>query len=267
MGAGGRIGALLRRHWPARAAVWQSRDALPGAVRLDPLTEPEALARAARGCGAVLCLAGITRGAGMAANVTLARAAVRAAAQAGAGTTGAETGTVRVLLCSSAAVYGRAGGVLEETRAPAPETAYGAAKAEMEAAGAALGAELGVATTSLRIGNVAGADAILGGWREGFTLDRFADGRTPRRSYIGPVTLARVLWELSQAADLPEVLNVAQPGVVEMGALLDAAGLAWTPRPAPESAIAEVALDVARLAGLVAIEPGRAEGMVAEWRC
>lgn len=260
LGAGGRIGALLRRHWREGAALWQSRGALEGghALRGDPLAEAAALARAARGCGAVLCLAGVVPGRGdPARNAELGGAAVRIGAALGA----------RVVLCSSAAVYGRAEGILAETRALAPESAYGAAKAEMERAGAALGAELGVAVTSLRIGNVAGADAILGGWREGFALDRFADGRTPRRSYIGPVTLARVLWALTQAGDLPDVLNVAQPGTVEMGALLEAAGLGWTPRPAPPGAIAEVALDVTRLAGLARIEPGRAEGMVAEWRC
>lgn len=255
LGAGGRIGALLRRHWRPGDALWQSQGALAEAPALR--MDPEGAARAARGCGAVLCLAGVVPGRGdLARNAELGCAAVRIGADLGA----------RVFLCSSAAVYGRAQGGLAETRAPTPENAYGAAKVEMERAGAALGAELGVAVTSLRIGNVAGADAILGGWREGFTLDRFADGRTPRRSYIGPVTLARVLWELTQAADVPDVLNVAQPGTVEMGALLEAAGLPWTPRPAPESAIAEVALDVARLARLVEMEPGRAEGMVAEWR-
>ncbi len=264
MGAGGRIGAMLRRNWPGDGVIWQSRGALagPGAVQIDPLGDPAGLARAAQGCGAVLCLAGVVPGAGdLAQNALLARAAVRVGAMVGA----------RVFLTSSAAVYGRAAGMLEEDRALSPQSAYGRAKVRMEREGAMLGAELGVGVTSLRIGNVAGADAILGGWREGFTLDQFADGRTPRRSYIGPVTLARVLWELTQAADvpdvLPDVLNVAQPGTVEMGALLAAAGLAWTARPAPEGAIEEVALDVTRLARRVEIEPGRAEEMVAEWRC
>ena len=53
-----------------------------------------------------------------------------------------------------------------------------------------------------------------------------------------------------------------------MGALLDAAGLAWTPRPAPDTAIAQVALDTALLQGLSAL-PASASlpaTLVAQWR-
>lgn len=271
LGATGRLGRLLRRAWPEGQGLWQARPGrlAPGADRvlLDPLAAPAALARAAARTQAILCLAGVTpaaaqRGAAMADNTALALAAVEAGAVAG----------VPVLLASSAAVYGAQGGLLDEATAPAPVSDYGRAKAEMEARAARAAAELGVAVTALRIGNVAGADAILGGWRAGFRLDRFADGRTPRRSYIGPATLARVLAELAGRAarrgDLPGVLNIAAPGAVEMGALLDAADLAWAPRPAPEGAIPEVALDVAALARLVALDPaaGRAETLVAEWR-
>lgn len=153
-------------------------------------------------------------------NVTLALAAVRAGAKAG----------VPVLLSSSAAVYGNQTGVLDETCPLAPLNAYGQAKARMEREAQALAQNLGARVTSLRIGNIAGVDAILGGWRAGFALDRFADGATPRRSYIGAVTLARVLGDLARCSvggrDLPDVLNVAAPGMIEMGALLDAAGWA-----------------------------------------
>lgn len=269
LGATGRIGAMLRRHWPAGQGLWQARPGrpLPAAaaewVQLDPLADPAALAAAAGRAQAILCLAGVTpttreAGADMADNVALALAAVRAGAAAG----------VPVLLASSSAVYGAQEGLLPEAAPPAPVSDYGRAKAEMERQAAARAAELGVALTSLRIGNVAGADAILGGWRQGFRLDRFADGRTPRRSYIGPATLARVLAGLCARGDLPGLLNIAAPGTVEMGALLDAAGLAWQPRPAPEDAAPEVALDVTRLAGLVPLDPaaGREENLVAEWR-
>ena len=268
---------MLRRVWPAGQGLWQAR---PGSVptgttqgwlQFDPLADPAALAAAAIRAQAILCLAGVTpaaasRGAAMADNIALGRAAVRAGAAAG----------VPVLLASSAAVYGARAGLLSEATPPAPVNAYGRAKAEMERQAAELAAELGVAVTSLRIGNVAGADAILGGWREGFRLDRFADGRTPRRSYIGPVSLARVLAALAERAagqgdaqgDLPGRLNIAAPGAVEMGALLDAAGLAWAPQPAPDSAIPEVALDVAALDRLLPLDPaaGRVENLVAEWR-
>lgn len=278
LGAGGRIGAMLRRGWPKGQGLWQARPGAPPEsgserggsdwLRFDPLGDPAALAAAARRADAILCLAGVTpaaaaRGAEMGDNIALGLAAVEAAARAEG---------VPVLLASSAAVYGAQGGLLSEDVPPAPVSAYGRAKAEMEARAADLAAELGVAVTSLRIGNVAGADVLLGGWRAGFTLDRFADGRTPRRSYIGPVTLARVLGDLALRAvrrrDLPGCLNVAAPGAVEMGALLDAAGLAWAPRPAPAGAIPEVTLDVTALAGLVTLAPeaGTAQMLVAEWR-
>lgn len=232
-------------------------------LRLDPLGDPGALARGARGAGAILCLAGVTpaaaaRGAEMSDNIALALAAVRA---------GADTGA-RVLLSSSAAVYGARAGLCEEADALTPVSDYGHAKARMEAEAAALGARLGAEVCSLRIGNVAGADAILGGWRAGFRLDVFPDGRTPRRSFIGPVTLARVMAELCAASALPEAVNLAAPGTVEMGALLDAAGLAWNPRPAPVGAIPEVRLSTARLGALVSLPAGAGAPatLVAEWR-
>ncbi|WP_245510792.1 NAD-dependent epimerase/dehydratase family protein [Antarcticimicrobium sediminis] len=272
LGATGRIGVMLRRVWPAGQGLWQARSSVApapqaGWVQFDPRSDPAALAAAAARAEAILCLAGVTpaaaaRGADMADNIALALAAVRAGAAA----------TRPVLLASSAAVYGAQGGLLSEAAPLAPINDYGRAKAEMERRATDLGARLGVPVTALRIGNVAGADAILGGWRPGFTLDRFADGRTPRRSYIGPVTLAHVLADLATraagAGDLPGTLNIAAPGVVEMGALLDAAGLAWVPRPAPVAAIPEVALDVTALARLVPLDPaaGRAQNMVAEGR-
>jgi len=279
LGASGRLGAMLRQIWPAGQGLWQAR---PGSesglgqggaewLRFDPLGEPAALSAAAARADAILCLAGVTpaaaaRGADMGDNIALGLAAVRAGAR------GDDGAGVPVLLASSAAVYGAQGGLLSETAPLVPVSAYGRAKAGMEARAADLAAELGVAVTSLRIGNVAGADVLLGGWRAGFALDRFADGRTPRRSYIGPATLARVLGDLAARAmrrrDLPGALNIAAPGAVEMGALLDAAGLAWAPRPAPQGAIPEVALDVTALAGLVPLDPkaGTAQMLVAEWR-
>ena len=262
MGATGRIGTILRGVWPAGQGVWQARRALPGAVICDPLADPGALERAAQGCDAVLCLAGVTPGAAKSAadfdaNTALALAAVRAGAATGA----------RVLLTSSAAVYGNRPGLLSEDTPLAPVSDYGRAKVAMEREAARLGARLGVAVCALRIGNIAGSDAILGGWRPGFALDVLAGGATPRRSYIGPLTLARVLGALAGMARLPGVLNVAAPGTVAMGALLDAAGLDWSPRPAPAGAIPEVGLDTAALARLVSLDAGCGlpETLVAEW--
>lgn len=248
--------------------IWAARSGGAGCLRCDLRGDPEGLAALARDTQVLLSLAGITpaavaRGADYGDEVPLALAALHAADAAGAHT----------ILCSSAAVYGRAGGVLREEAGLCPVAPYGVAKAAMETAVLARAAQTGQGVTLLRIGNVAGADAALGGWRAGFTLDVFPDGTTPARSYIGPVSLARVLGRLlgrllGQLPDmpLPQVLNIAAPGVVEMGALLDAAGRVWTPRPAPETAIARVELATARLEALVALERASPETLVAEWR-
>ncbi|MDU9006537.1 NAD-dependent epimerase/dehydratase family protein [Sedimentitalea todarodis] len=271
LGATGRIGMILRKSWDPQAISWQTRKPQAGAgwVVLDPLTDPESLKRAADGCEAILCLAGVVpgrsgagqSGAGkpgaIADNIALAEAALRVAAPG-----------ARVLLASSAAVYGATPGLLREDHPPVPLSEYGRAKAVMERRGAELGAARGVAVTALRIGNVAGVDAILGGWAPGFRLDQFADGRTPRRSYIGVQTLARVLRDLIIAPDLPGILNVAAPGAIEMGALLKAADLDWTPRPAPDTAIAKVELCTGRLARFIRFDAddSSAAAMVAQWR-
>ncbi|APG49368.1 NAD-dependent epimerase/dehydratase family protein [Phaeobacter porticola] len=277
LGASGRIGGILRHQWASAGADlrWQRRARPDGAETevqgwhvFDPLADPEALAEAARGAAAILCLAGPVPGGAAGHDLSarqlvqhrdLALAALEAAAHvrdAGAGA-GVETGTgaPRVLLASSAAVYGAAPGSLSEDTPLAPVAPYGAAKAEMEQAAQARAAELGLEITLFRIGNIAGLDAILGGWRAGFCLDQLANGQTPRRSYIGPRTLAEVLAALLRCPDLPQVLNIAQPGAVAMGDLLQAAGLEFARRPAPAQAIAEVQLDVARLIGLLAAQP------------
>ncbi|MDW4498211.1 NAD-dependent epimerase/dehydratase family protein [Sulfitobacter sp. D35] len=265
LGAYGRLGRILRCYWTEGAAAWQSRSAAPGYLSFDPLASPSELQQAAQGRRAILCLAGVTpaeaarSGAPMRRNIDVARAAIAAAGAAG---------VPRVLLASSAAVYGQAAGLLEETRDCDPVSDYGKSKLEMERLGTELGADLGVEVCSLRIGNVAGADVILGGWRDGFALDTLPDGTTPRRSYIGPNSLARAVHGLLDAPRLPEAVNVAAPGAVEMGALLDAAGLGWQPRAAGPEVIAEVALATARLAQhiVLAADAGTPEGLVSEWQ-
>lgn len=271
LGATGRIGQLMQLAPPKGLHLrLQARQPQNGPVRagsdwhiLDPLADPQALARLAKGAEALLCLAGPVPGRGPAGtadmddHIRLGEAAVRAGAAAGC----------RVLLASSAAVYGAQGGLLDEAAPLQPANAYGAAKAEMERRCAALGAELGVPVCALRIGNIAGLDAILGGWREGFVLDRFADGSSPRRSYIGVQALAQVLGALLAQPVLPPALNVAQPGAVEMAALLQAAGKPFGTRPAPAAAIAQVALDTNRLQALLpfALAPAEPAQMAAEW--
>ena len=266
LGGSGQLGAMLEAFWPkATALTLHSTRPKPGFVAFDLILEPEKAAAAMAGTGAVICLSGVTNarakqtGDGYSRNSDLALAAIRGAYAAGAG---------RVFLASSAAVYGGAAGLLIENAVCTPASQYGAAKLEMETVAIAEGAALGQPVTALRIVNVAGADAILGGWREGMQIDQLPAGATPRRSYIGPETLARVIHALSCQDDLPEVLNIAAPGTVEMGSLLDAADLGWAPHPAPAEVIAEVALDTKLLEKFVSFAPehGMADGLVAEWR-
>ena len=257
LGASGRIGKVLRRLWPAmlppEAEIrWQARRVQAEARPqedwriLDPLAEPQALTAACSGAAALLCLAGAVPGRSgeLADNARLALAAVEASARA------AEQGQTRpsrVLLTSSAAVYGAGSAILREENTVHPANAYGAAKLEMEQQALARGEALGVPVTALRIGNIAGLDAILGGWKPGFILDQFPDGTTPRRSYIGVQSLAATLAALLHRPALPPILNLAQPQPIEMGALLQAAGRAYGLRPAPENAIPEVAFDLSLL--------------------
>lgn len=249
LGAGGRLGSLLRASFP-QAAAWLTR-------RDVDINDNAALRDRLAGARAVLCFAGVTQGRPepMEMNTDLALRTLDAARAVGAG---------RVFVFSSAAVYGRLQGLRHEDGPTAPVAPYGQAKLAMESAVIAQDHPACV----LRLGNVAGADAILGGWRAGFTLDTLPDGTTPRRSYIGPTRLARVLSDLCDAPDLPPLINVAAPGSVEMGALLDAADLPWQQQPADGETIAEVTLDTATLERFTAFEPSDStpDGIVADWQ-
>lgn len=262
LGATGRIGQVLQNRWLADGLgdrlLWQGRRAagLVAApqVIVDSLADPLALAQAAAG-RQILCLAGGIPGRGdLADNWHLAAAALQAASPG-----------QRVILCSSAAVYGNQPDLLDETAPLCPAQPYGRAKVEMEQRAMVLAAQRGLDLCILRIGNIAGLDAILGGWRPGFQLDQFGDGHTPARSYIGMITLARGLAALLALPLLPGVLNLAQPGPVRMGDLLDAAGLAWHPRKAVENSIAQVTLSTTSLEGLIRIPQADTGQLVREW--
>ena len=266
LGASGRLGRMLCRNWQAPPGlVAHSRQAQAEFITFDLMLEPEMAVAAMAGKCAFICRSGVTparvasHGEVYSRNTDLALAALYAAAQAG---------VPRVFLASSAAVYGAAEGVQDETVTPQPVADYGHAKLDMENAAFDLAAGLGQAVTALRIGNVAGGDAILGGWRDGMQLDQLPDGTTPRRSYIGPQTLTRIIAQLCQTADLPQVLNIATPAAVEMGALLDAAHLPWSPRPAQGGVIAKVELSTKLLERYVTFAPedSTTVAMVAEWQ-
>ena len=251
LGSKGRLGRILRIVWGNNPKiVWHARRPAPSVIGCDLLDNPEELAQLLAPAQAVIVLAG-PAGQGGQVHADLARAVLSA-----------RPSRARVFLPSSAAVYGAQANPLIENRATQPLSPYGRAKAQMEAT-----VQEARNVTSLRIGNVAGADAALGGWHSEFKLDQFSDGRTPLRSYIGPIALANALADLvAHPGPLPSVLNVAQEPALEMGAVLDAAQLPYAHQPAPPSAIAEVSLCTKTLARYTELNLADAKHMVSEWR-
>lgn len=259
LGATGRIGRAFRRFhdlglWPeAREPLWLHRpghEVAGNALAWDTAQPPPADYRLHLTHG-IIVLAGATTGdeARLAVNTEAAQAALRLRAAGVAGP---------VLLMSSAAVYGHLTAPLTEDRA-APAAPYGAAKRAMEQSVAGL-----AGVTCLRLANVAGADALFGAMARGpVTLDRFESGRGPRRSYVGPLTLARTLLAL-RGMELPPVLNLSQPGAVAMEAVLDAAGADWRWQTAPDGALPEVVLDTARLDAILPLPEADPARLVAE---
>lgn len=264
LGATGRVGRMLRRAWdiapPAGLVpLYQGRRA---ADTVDVLWDPLGGALPDGRFDRVLSLLGVVPGPGadLSQNVALGRAALRATQAVGAR---------HVLLASSSAVYGTAlERAYREDDTPAPEAPYGAAKLEMERACAA--APDGPGVTMLRIGNVAGADALLLNVARGgaMRLHRFADGGGPVRSYIGPKSLARVLETLLRADALPGALNIASPVPVTMQALLEAGTTPFEWAPAPASAVQHITLDCHALAARHAFDKDAStpRHMLAEWQ-
>lgn len=277
LGSGGRVGTLLRGLaaqglWPGAEPLWHTRDGREGTwawdvARTGALPDLDALPKVA----GIVVLAGQTRVApgpfgweDDAIALGLANEGPALAAQALA----RDRGIGPVLLCSSAAVYGIEAGAHREEDAPRPASAYGRAKQimEHEAGTERMLHRGGPPTCALRIGNVAGADALFGAMASGpVTLDRLADGTSPRRAYVGPLTLARALAALLAAPALPPVLNLAQPGLLAMSDLLDAAGVpfAWRDNPA---ALPALEMDLSRLTALAPLPPATPESLVAEAR-
>ena len=254
LGSGGRLGKLLRAAWPGDPAVptlWHGGEG--SEFQFNILSDPSALAAAIAQSNTILLLAGVTQEREdwpFSTNVELARTVLEAA------------GARPVLLASSAAVYGRAGGVLHENILSNPASNYGKSKRDMEHLAGAF-----PRTTCLRIGNVAGADALLGTARDHYNLDRFSDGTYPMRSYIGPRMLAQVICDLAlKADDLPPTLNIACPDLISMADLLDAAAKSWQATIAPDTAIKTVHLDTTRLWAILPKRSGTAAQIVADWQ-
>ncbi len=259
-GAGGRIARFLRLAWAEAAPadlrpIWVGRgdgydlswDIGAGAVPVWP-----------RGA-VVLHLAGVVRGteADLARNAALIPPLLAACAQNGA---------AALLFASTAGVYRPSAVPAGEDTPPDPQNPYGRAKlaAEHLVAAAAL------PVTRLRIGNVAGADALLGG-NDGIVRLDPVPGRDsgPVRSWIGPKTLAVVLAHLATLAlqrRLPAVLNVASDPPLPMEALLEAAGRAWHWGPPNPAVVPDAVMAVDRLAALCQLPQADAAGLIAEIR-
>ncbi len=246
-GAGGRIGRLLRFLW-TDPAIWLTR------TEWDILGPPPHLPQNA----VILDLSGVTHG-DVQQNPRLANALALAALGLGA----------PVIYASSASVYPGGSVDMTETTPLAPASAYGQSK---WAAETALRRHLPDAVI-LRIGNIAGADAILGPRAAGhaIVLDPVPDGaRGPVRSYIGPQVLAQALSALCQTAcrdqSLPLVMNLCQPGPVAMADLLDGAGLCWGFGPPRAAVLPRVALCTAQQSRHLTLPMATAGSLVTDLR-
>lgn len=262
LGATGRVGQMLRRYWTAHPPqsmdlVYQSRRPADGHVHYQLGDNPTCFGPVTR----VLSLWGVTSGdsAALAANTTLALHAQRIAAACGAD---------HVLHASSIAVYTPSEQPHRETDPTTPANAYGVAKLAMEQA---LAAATGPNTTALRIGSVAGAESLAAAVHSGreITLDRFASGHGPHRSYIGPADLAEVLAALGRlpAATLPAGLNIGARRPMRMDQLLNAGGWPFGWKDAPDTARECATLDTSLLQSLVNLpdHTGNPAEIAAQW--
>lgn len=263
VGASGRVGSLLSRAWQlaGHTPILQHRGkGLPiDLPQIDwaPLSQP--VPKGLDQFSAMIILAGAVPGRGdLALNARLADACLQAADQAGIS---------RVILASSSAVYGANGGGASRENTPLyPVNAYGQSKIAAEAV-ADIWRGRGLRVTCLRIGNVAGADALLTNPARPLPLDQFSDAQGPVRSYIGPISMARALAVLLHL-DLPKVLNFAAPLPISMASLASAAGIAWGWQAAPSTAQQHVTLNCAALTKMVPFRPeeSRAPEMVRQWQ-
>lgn len=263
MGSSGRLGRMLRASWGLKpnlafVPIYQYRR--PALSNWDLFwssnVDPADFARSLRNLcpisshvtsavAAMIILAGVTPTSGgrLDENTAITRACLLAAQAAG---------IKRVLIASSSAVYGidHTGPITEQTL-PAPSTEYGRQKFAMEQL-CQQPAWRHLEISILRIGNVAGADALMLNHylnpNAPLPLDVFPNGKSLQRSYVGPMTLAAIFETLlSTQYVLPPVINIAAPLPVYMDDLALAAGVTWRPRWASSTIVQDITLDTSLL--------------------
>ena len=262
-GAQGRLGRLLRlaggsEDFAGFSTVWTARQAGPALRGWDMLRgDAPDLPKG----GILLHLAAAVPGRGQSGdlldNLALARAVLAADHR---------RPFAHVVFVSTVAVYAPEAGVIRETKAPAPQNDYGRAKHLAENL---LAEGLGSRLTILRLANLAGADALLGGAVRQVVLDPVAgQPGGPLRSYIGPQMLAqvlgRLLGQMASNIPLPPILNLAQPGAVAMADLLTVSGKIWRFGPVRAETVAKVEVDVALLTSLFPLPTASASGLWAD---
>lgn len=265
-GATGRVGRLLNGAWRARpipglCVIRLSRGGGGGVSRWDIGAGPAPEWPA----GAVVVhLAGATGGdeRALSQNVAMVAPLVAACRQ---------NRVAALLFASTAAVYAPSAGGAREEDTPAPAGAYGRSKLKAERALADGLAASGIRLLCLRIGNVVGADALIGGAAAGgqVILDPVpGQAEGPIRSWVGPVTLAGIIARLARHAatggPLPDILNVANDPPLGMAGLLEAARIPWGWGPPDARAVPAAVLSLARLRLLCDLPPVTAADLVAE---
>lgn len=238
IGAGGRLGQILHAQWRDRGdCLWTTRSQWAAA------DGPEKLRPWAAQADVILCLAGATPAASD--DFTLNREIGDAVCSVADG--------AHVFLASSVAVYGAMEHPAKEDDAPCAPNTYGVAKTDMENSAAASNA----CVTSLRLGNVVGADMLGRNIKSGakIKLDIFPNGAGPKRSYIDPERLAFCvdrLFALARAGRaMPKALNVANIPSLDMADIARASRAEFEQVEAPEQAIPVIEMDTTRLIGLV----------------
>ncbi|MEL7258660.1 MAG: SDR family NAD-dependent epimerase/dehydratase, partial [Pseudomonadota bacterium] len=78
-------------------------------------------------------------------------------------------------------------------------------------------------------------------------LDQFENGLGPQRSYLAAGDLLQVILQLAKAKRVPKVLNVASVASIGMEDIAKAADKEIVWRPAPETAVQNVTLDISKL--------------------